>query len=159
MINVDEIVARLNRGESIEDIAAEMTAVLNKANDVHTETNKIYHEAAVRKAAHNLVSSLLEYVKLVYPEAIEDVTEEDVEELTTLLTDEADSLKEIAAMCAAFGDMKIAFGKPNFTLPSGCKDGCACQTGRPVEIKQVPKEAEKAAEDIIAEFLKKNFLS
>ena len=154
MINVDEIVARLNRGESIEDIAAEMTAVLNKANDVHTETNKIYHEAAVRKAARNLVSSLLEYVKLVYPEAIKDVTEEDVEELTTLLTDEADSLKEIAAMCAAFGDMKVAFN-----LPSGCKDGCACQTGRPVEVKQVPKEAEKAAEDIIAEFLKKNFLS
>lgn len=152
MINVDEIVARLNRGESIEDIAAEMTAVLNKANDVHTETNKIYHEAAVRKAARNLVSSLLEYVKLVYPEAIEDVTEEDVEELVSLLTDEAGSLKEIATMCAALSDMKGMFA-------SGCKEGCACQTGRPAEIKQVPKEAEKAAEDVIAEFLRKNFLS
>lgn len=148
MINVDEIVARLNRGESIEDIAAEMTAVLNKANDVHTETNKIYREAAIRKAARNLVSSLLEYVKLVYPEAIEDVTEEEVEELTTLLTDEADSLKEIAAMCAAFGDMKIAFTKPSGT----CMAGCSCH-------KEMPKEAEKAAEDVIAEFLKKNFLS
>ena len=156
MINVDEIVGRLNRGESLEDIAAEMTEVLNKANDVYTETEKIYREAAVRKAARNLVSSLLEYVKLIYPEAIEDVTEEDVEELTTLLTNEADSLKEIAAMCAAFGDMKIAFAKPSGMPKDGlkptCMAGCSCH-------REPPKEAEKAAEEILADFLKKNFLS
>jgi hypothetical protein len=69
------------------------------------------------------------------------------------LVNEADSLKEIAAMCAAFGDMKVAFASG---MP---KNGCACKTGRPTEVKLVPKEAEKAAEDIIAEFLRKNFLS
>jgi hypothetical protein len=64
------------------------------------------------------------------------------------LVNEADSLKEIAAMCAAFSDMKVAFAKPSGT----CMAGCSCH-------RETPKEAEKAAEDIIAEFLKKNFLS
>jgi hypothetical protein len=137
-----------------------MTAVLNEANDAYAAAKETEdRKAALAEAADNLISSLLEYVALVYPEAVEDITNDDIAELTSLLVNEADSLKEIAAMCAAFGDMKVAFGKPNFTLPSGCKDGCACQTGRPHEIKQAPKEAEKAAEDIIAEFLKKNFLS
>lgn len=157
MFNVEDILARLNKGDSIESIAAEMTAVLNEANDAYaaakeTEVRKV----ALSEAADNLVSSLLEYVELVYPDAIDDFTQEDYDELVSLLVNEADSLKDIAAMCAAFGDMKVAFAKPNFILPSGCKDGCACKTG---EVKQVPKEAEKTAEDVIAEFLKKNFLS
>lgn len=160
MFNVEDILARLNKGDSIETIAAEMTAVLNEANDAYTAVKETEdRKAALSEAADNLVSSLLEYVNLVYPDAIDDFTQEDYDELVSLLVNEADSLKDIAAMCAAFGDMKVAFGKPNFILPSGCKEGCACQTGRPAEIKQVPKEAEKAAEDIIAEFLKKNFLS
>jgi hypothetical protein len=150
MFNVEDILARLNKGESIESIAAEMTEVLNEANDAYAAAKETEdRKAALAEAADNLISSLLEYVALVYPEAVEDITNDDIAELTSLLVNEADSLKEIAAMCAAFGDMKIAF-------PSGCKEGCAC---RPVEIKRVPKEAEKAAEDVIAEFLKKNFLS
>jgi hypothetical protein len=152
MFNVEDILARLNKGETIESIAAEMTEVLNEANDAYAAAKETEdRKAALAEAADNLISSLLEYVALVYPEAVEDITNDDIAELTSLLVNEADSLKEIAAMCAAFGDMKVAFAKP-----SGCKEGCAC---RPVEIKRVPKEAEKAAEDIIAEFLKKNFLS
>ena len=154
MFNVEDILARLNKGESIESIAAEMTEVLNEANDAYAAAKETEdRKAALTAAADNLISSLLEYVALVYPEAVEDITNDDIAELTSLLVNEADSLKEIAAMCAAFGDMKVA-------LPSGMpKNGCACQTGRPVEIKRVPKEAEKAAEDVIAEFLRKNFLS
>ena len=62
-------------------------------------------------------------------------------------------------MCAAFGDMKVGFfGNPNITSTSGmpkdgtCMAGCSCH-------REIPKEVEKAAEDVIAEFLKKNFLS
>ena len=160
MFNVEDILARLNKGDSIESIAAEMTEVLNEANDAYAAAKETEdRKAALTAAADNLISSLLEYVALVYPEAVEDITNDDIAELTSLLVNEADSLKEIAAMCAAFGDMKVAFGEPNIAPTSGCKEGCACQTGRPVEIKQAPKEAEKAAEDILAEFLKKNFLS
>jgi hypothetical protein len=154
MFNVEDILARLNKGDSIESIAAEMTAVLNEANDAYAAAKETEdRKAQLEVVSRNLIRSLLEYVELVYPEALEDVTEEDVEELTSLLVNEADSLKEIAAMCAAFGDMKVAFASG---MP---KNGCACETGRPTEVKLVPKEAEKAAEDIIAEFLKKNFLS
>jgi hypothetical protein len=154
MFNVEDILARLNKGETIESIAAEMTEVLNEANDAYAAAKETEdRKAALAEAADNLVSSLLEYVALVYPDAIDDFTQEDYDEFVSLLVNEADSLKEIAAMCAAFGDMKVAFASG---MP---KNGCACQTGRPTEVKLVPKEAEKAAEDIIAEFLKKNFLS
>ena len=156
MFNVEDILARLNKGESIESIAAEMTEVLNEANDAYAAAKETEdRKAALAEAADNLVNSLLEYIEIVYPEAVKDITQEDYNEFVSLLVNEADSLKEIAAMCAAFGDMKVAFN-----LPSGMpKNGCACETGRPVEIKRVPKEAEKAAEDVIAEFLRKNFLS
>ena len=148
MFNVEDILARLNKGESIESIAAEMTEVLNEANDAYAAAKETEdRKAALTAAADNLISSLLEYVALVYPEAVEDITNDDIAELTSLLVNEADSLKEIATMCAAFGDMKVAFAKP-----SGCKDGCACH-------REIPKAAEKTAEDILAEFLKKNFLS
>jgi hypothetical protein len=161
MFNVEDILARLNKGESIESIAAEMTEVLNEANDAYAAAKETEdRKAALTAAADNLISSLLEYVALVYPEAVEDITNDDIAELTSLLVNEADALKDVAAMCAAFGDMKVGFFcNPSITPTSGCKDGCACQTGRPHELKQAPKEAEKAAEDIIAEFLKKNFLS
>ena len=156
MFNVEDILARLNKGESIESIAAEMTEVLNEANDAYAAAKETEdRKAALAEAADNLISSLLDYVALVYPEAIEDITNDDIAELTSLLVNEADALRDVAAMCAAFGDMKIAFAKPS-GMP---KNGCACQTSRPVEIKQAPKEAEKTAEDILAEFLKKNFLS
>ena len=156
MFNVEDILARLNKGESIETIAAEMTEVLNEANDAYAAAKETEdRKAALATAANNLVSSLLEYIALVYPEAIEDITQEDYDEFTSLLVNEADSLKEIAAMCAAFGDMKIGFfGNPSGTCK--CKNGCACQTG---EVKQAPKEVEKTAEEILAEFLRKNFLS
>ena len=158
MFNVEDILARLNKGESIETIAAEMTEVLNEANDAYAAAKETEdRKAALATAANNLVSSLLEYVALVYPEAIEDITQEDYDEFVSLLVNEADSLKEIAAMCAAFGDMKVAFNLPSGTCK--CKKGCACRAGRPTEVKQAPKEVEKAAEDVIAEFLRKNFLS
>lgn len=161
MFNVEDILARLNKGESIESIAAEMTEVLNEANDAYAAAKETEdRKAALAEAADNLVTSLLEYIELVYPGAVDNITKEEYDEFVSLLVNEADSLKEIATMCAAFGDMKVAlFGNPNIAPTSGCKEGCACETGRPVEIKRVPKEAEKAAEDVIAEFLKKNFLS
>lgn len=145
MFNVEDILTRLNDGDTIEDIAAEMTEALNEANTAYTaaketEDRKVKLEIAGRQ----LVYSLLDYIELVYPEAIEDITEEDTEELISLLVNEADSLKEIAAMCTAFGDMKVEFAKPSGI----CKSGCHCK-----------KPVEKTAEEILAEFLKKNFLS
>ena len=163
MFNVEDILARLNKGESIESIAAEMTEVLNEANDAYAAAKETEdRKAALATAANNFVSSLLEYVALVYPEAIEDITQDDYDEFVSLLVNEADSLKEIAAMCAAFGDMKVGFfGNPNITSTSGrpenglkptCMAGCSCH-------REIPKEVEKTAEDILADFLKKNFLS
>lgn len=157
MFNVEDILARLNKGESIESIAAEMTEVLNEANDAYAASKEAEErKAALAEAANNLVSSLLEYVALVYPEAIDDITQEDYDKFTSLLANEADALRDVAAMCAAFGDMKVAFnlpsGMPKDGLKPTCMAGCSCH-------REIPKEAEKAAEDVITEFLRKNFLS
>ena len=157
MFNVEDILARLNKGESIESIAAEMTEVLNEANDAYAAAKETEdRKAALAEAADNLVSALLDYIEIVYPEAVEDITEKDYQEFVSLLVNEADSLKEIAAMCAAFGDMKIAFAKPSGMPKDGlkptCMAGCSCH-------RETPKAVEKTAEDILAEFLKKNFLS
>ena len=154
MFNVEDILTRLNNGESIESIAAEMTEVLNEANDAYTAAKETEdRKAALTEAANKLVSSLLEYVELVYPDAIDDFTKEDYKELVSLLVDEADSLQEIAAMCAAFSDMKVAFNPPSGMPKNGtCMAGCSCH-------REIPKKVEKTAEEILAEFLKKNFLS
>ena len=145
MFNVEDILARLNKGETIESIAAEMTEVLNEAAAAkETEDRK----KEIDRTARQLVYYLLEYLTLVAPDYAELITKEDAQELISLLVDEADALGDLAAMCAAFNDMKLGFVKPSGT----CMAGCSCH-------REIPKEAEKTAEDILADFLKKNFLS
>ena len=158
MFNVEDILARLNKGESIESIAAEMTAVLNEANDAYAAAKETEdRKKELDRTARQLVYYLLEYLTLVAPDYAELITKEDAQELISLLVDEADALGDLAAMCAAFNDMKVAFVKPTTGMPENglkptCMAGCSCH-------REIPKEAEKAAEDVIAEFLRKNFLS
>ena len=155
MFNVEDILARLNKGETIESIAAEMTEVLNEANDAYAAAKETEgRKKELDRTARQLVYYLLEYLTLVAPEYAELVTKEDAQEFISLLVDEADALGDIAAMCAAFNDMKVAFtsGMPKNGLKPTCMAGCSCH-------REIPKEVEKDAEDVIAEFLKKNFLS
>ena len=149
MFNVEDILARLNKGESIESIAAEMTEVLNEANDAYAAAKETEdRKKELDRTARQLVYYLLEYLTLVAPDYAELITKEDAQELISLLVDEADALGDLAAMCAAFNDMKMGFIKPSGT----CMAGCSCH-------RETPKPVEKTAEDILADFLKKNFLS
>lgn len=155
MFNVEDILARLNKGETIETIAAEMTEVLNEANDAYAaakEETKRTEE--LDRTARQLVYYLLEYLTLVSPDYAELITKEDAQELISLLVEEADALGDLAAMCAAFNDMKTMYtsGMPKNGLKPTCMAGCSCH-------REIPKEVEKTAEDILADFLKKNFLS
>ena len=149
MFNVEDILARLNQGETLESIAAEMTEALNEANDAYAaaqEENQRTKE--IDRTARQLVYYLLEYLTLVAPEVAQNIEKDEVQELISLLVEEADALGELATMCAAFNDMKVAFTKPSGT----CMAGCSCH-------REIPKEVEKTAEEVLADFLKKNFLS
>lgn len=145
MFDTKDILARLQNGETIDSIAAEMTAVLNEANDAYEAANaKATHDAVLEAAAANVVSSLLDYTNLVCPELIEDITEDDEATLVSLLVSEADNLAKFAQLAISLGELyeepKVCCGKTD------CKH-CA------------PTKVEMTTEDAIAEFLKKNFLS
>lgn len=137
MFDTKDILARLQNGETIDSIAAEMTAVLNEANDAYEAANaKATHDAVIEAAAANVVSSLLDFTNLVAPELVENITEEDEATLTALLVAESENLSKLAQ----FAMMMAEFDKPK-----------AC-------VKE-DKPVGPSAEDILNDFLKKNFLS
>ena len=139
-MNPNDILARLQNGETIEDIAAEMTSALNDAKAAYeAETAKAAHDSVIEAAAANVVSSLLDFTNLVAPELVEHITEEDEAELTALLVAESENLGKFAQ----FAMMVAEPDKPK------CK--CSC-------VKE-DKPVGPSAEDILNDFLKKNFLS
>jgi vacuolar-type H+-ATPase subunit C/Vma6 len=133
MFNVEDILARLNKGETIESIAAEMTEALNEANEAYEAANaKATADAVLEAAAANLVSALLDYTNIACPELMEHVTEEDEEVLVDFLVSQAAELNKLAHVA-------IALGAPEVT-------------------KSAPRHA-PTPDEILADFLKKNFLS
>lgn len=138
MFDTKDILARLQNGETIDSIAAEMTAVLNEANDAYEAANaKATHDAVIEAAAANVVSSLLDFTNLVAPELVENITEEDEAELVALLVAESANLGKLAK----FAMMMADFEEPkNSTVKED-------------------KPVGPSAEDILNDFLKKNFLS
>lgn len=146
-MNPNDILARLQNGETAEDIAAEMSSMLNEAIDAYeAEAAKATRDTLIESAAANVVSSLLDFTNLVAPELVEHVTEEDEAELTALLVAESANLGKLAQfamMMAELDETKKTCGKTD------CKCNCV-KEDKPV----VP-----SAEDILNDFLKKNFLS
>jgi hypothetical protein len=84
MENVNEIVARLNQGESLENIATELTAVLNEAKKVYdTEQRekeaqaKARHMAEVKRAELSaILDQCVAWIKEFYPDFYADLAKE-----------------------------------------------------------------------------------
>ena len=80
MQNVNEIVSRLNQGESLENIAAELTATLNEAKKVHDEQQE--KEAAIRMAQDrrsalaDIIDKVVAWVREFYPDLYNELAEE-----------------------------------------------------------------------------------
>lgn len=85
-MNYNDILTRLNNGETIEDIATNMTAILNEAKDAYEKAQaakrqeeeerkaKVVQEAAVHIATEHLASSLLDWAYVAFPD-MRDVIE------------------------------------------------------------------------------------
>ncbi len=141
-MNPNDILARLQNGETAEDIAAEMSSVLNEAIGAYeaeaaNAKAKATHDAVIEAAASQVVYSLLDFTNLVAPELVEHITEEDEAELIALLVAESANLGKLAK----FAMMMAELDEPK----------CNC-------VKE-DKPVGPSAEDILNDFLKKNFLS
>ena len=130
-MNTNDIVTRLQNGESMETIATEITNMLNEAQLEYDKqcAAKNTHKAVVRSAAELLVDALLDYLNVVVPGCIDKVTDEEVAELV---------------------EDVIALGEG---LPHAMELlQLACKVPTPTDNK-------KDIDDIISTFLKNNFLS
>lgn len=137
-MNPNDILARLQNGETIENIAAEITEALNEAKAAYeAESAKATHDTLIEAAAASVVSSLLDFTNLVAPELVENVTEEDEAELTALLVAESENLGKLAQFAIMMADLD--------------EPKCKCA--------KADKPVAPSAEDIFNDFLKKNFLS
>lgn len=128
MINEKDILARLQAGESIDDIANEMTKILNSAKIAYQEEEKKKKEeeekrkkeAKIQEAVEELVNALTNYVNLVDPTLfnklgidLEQISMED------LINDFHKSMNEVLGMFSGFAAMKPMFEKTKSTTPMG----------------------------------------
>lgn len=141
MFDVNEILARLQDGDSVEDVAAEMTKALNAAEQKFQEEKEKAEKAAeiaalekevkLNDLAETILLAVDEYLRIKSPEFAETFTEEDI------------SVKEFREM---LDDLIESFAGM-FTLSSKLKK---LEEKRPSTAIFTPK----TADDKIADFLK-----
>ena len=95
MYNVNEIVSRMNKGESLDNIAAELTAALNEAKIAYEAEQAMkvqaQMEVAKREDMADILEDLISWVKTYYADLAatftKDLSDEDKDDLfETLLT-------------------------------------------------------------------------
>lgn len=146
MFNVEDILARLQKGETIENVAAEMTKALNAAEAKFQEEKEQAEKAKIQEQKEKDLNDLAEimldatkqYMELKYPEVAEtgefDMT---VAEFRGMMDDAVEAVFGLRSM---FGEMINEFLAPT-----------------PVKVpKSEPKAPKKlkSADDKIADFLK-----
>ena len=141
MFDVNEILARLQNGDSAEDLAAEMSKALNAAEAKFQEAKEkavaeakaLEKEAKLNDLAETILLAIDEYISIKCPEAMDaEGVDLDVAEFREMLDEFLDS---IVKMKELFG----GFAAPAFKVPK-------------TEPK-APKKV-KTADDKIADFLK-----
>ena len=145
-MNYNDILARLENGETAKSIAEEMTAALNDAQNAYEKAQaakrqeeeerkaKVVQEAAVRIATEHLASSLLDWAYLVFPD-MRDVIE-DLDEKALV-----DSLEEAIPQYKML--LQIAVMTQNFVEDAKAKS----------------VEKKPSADEILENFLRTNFLA
>ena len=104
-MDMNEIIARLQRGESMTDIADEMAAMLTQADheyqkqlaEAEAAKKAEAHEIAKREAADKVAAAIYEYACLVDPVMAETdrLTGADVEEVMNQMLPLINSIKNI----------------------------------------------------------------
>jgi hypothetical protein len=163
MENVNEIVSRLNQGESLENIASELTTALNEAKRVYDAQQEASAKAIEarriqkREELEYLVRDALTWIKEYYPDLVKDVTadldQRDKDELFTAVVDAVIEAMDKTAE-AVLNPRKSLFGMNPLMLammgdmPMLNPDGIAYK-------QKAPTNSKKSDDDILNEFLGK----
>ena len=155
MFNKDDILARLQNGDSVDEIATEMANALNAAKTSYdeAEAKRIEEEKKIAEAqAENqkkraiiqrIVDAFADYAEIIGKQDIADkldaMEDNDLDEIAEAI----DAMIELAEMAEKF--KVLEYGNP-FTFVN------------PVGMKNLPKPVQKTVkptpDDIISEFLK-----
>lgn len=123
MFNMNDIYARLQAGEKIDDIGNEIAGMMNQAvakfeADKAAEAAKVAEtEAAKRDLMEEMVEIVQEFAILegMDPEEL-DVDDKDIDNLVHAFTEMFAAMREIKKMVAAGAPKKAAFIEPTATI-------------------------------------------
>jgi hypothetical protein len=123
MFNMNDIYARLQAGEKIDDIGNEIAGMMNQAvakfeADKAAEAAKVAEtEAAKRDLMEEMVEIVQEFAILegMDPEEL-DVDDEDIDNLVHAFTEMFSAMREIKKMVAASAPKKATFIEPAATI-------------------------------------------
>lgn len=141
MFDVNEILARLQKGETIENVAAEMTKALNAAETQYNEEIKAAEaakvqeekEATLNDLAETILLAIDEYVSVRCPEATDaEGIDMDVAEFREVLDEFLDTMIKMKELFGEFAPLALQVPKTE-----------------PKALKKL-----KTADDKIADFLK-----
>lgn len=98
-MNYEEILARLQKGDTMETIAKEIEDALNKANaDFQEQAKKNETEAKLNDLADTMAAAATEYLRIQRPTMVkEDITGAELRQ----------TLDEMLPLLDLFGDIKI----------------------------------------------------
>ena len=117
MVNVNDILTRLEKGESLDNIAAEFTNALNTANTQYLEKQKAEAEAAAAVEAKKdelvkiMVDAVNDYIELCAPGLLARAgyeTDGDVMNLKTSIDAMVNTLVNIDKIAQKFGAVEIS---------------------------------------------------
>lgn len=162
MYNIDEIKARLDKGETLDDIAAEMTATLNAAQAARdaemAQQKKDKLNAAKRKDMECLVDDILAWLENYYPEFCEavakDLSDSDKDELFTIVVDAIiESMDKTAE--ATLNPRKSLFGMNPLMMAMMSDMPMLNPDGVVYKSKAPTNSTKKSDDDILNDFLGK----
>lgn len=117
MIDTKEIVARLQKGESIQDIGNSIAKVLNAAN---AEYEKQLNESQKKKELASIITELLEWYGDWYDE---DVSEYDADILADTFIDTIAAVSELDSVLGSIvPGVEVKSNKSNITKNLNYKD-------------------------------------
>lgn len=120
MFSKDDILARLHTGDSIETIAAEMTDLLNSANDAYLAAQKSSEKKAKKeKIARQFNDLVREYAMIECPEAVSvmDMEEEDIDAVIEAMDEMFKLLNFSMSMKSMFAEPQICDRKAKINSP------------------------------------------
>ena len=130
MFDVNEILARLQDGDSAEDLAAEMSKALNAAEAKFQEAKEQAEKAKAQERKEKDLNDLAEiildaidqYVRIQCPEAMDDeVVDMDVAEFREMLDEFLDAIVTMKGLFGGFAAPAVKTPKIEYNAPKKVK--------------------------------------